>query len=532
MKKDKMIKILPWAMVLLLMAIRLIHLKYYGALYLDSDCAANMQQAALKNEFSLFFPTSRWFYSTYVTTWQDWVFQLGLFLSPTDWRNARVISLLVFMVIAVSAYIFFAKYAGLSGNGAWTALIMVACFGERYSYTVTTGMMYYECAVYPFLILGLVFFLAGCNDKKEWVGLFSLILVSFTAGLNSIRMLVYVLFPLMVAVVLQLFINLKREMSLPSSTVQWKQRWDVRILGAAAIAFASNLAGYICNEKILPNHLSFHQYGDTKLADFDIIELIGSPKYIVQMLGYKSGAKILSLEGIRSMAAIALLAIFLVGILRGFQIQKKMTAKQQSCLLCCSSAAVISLVMMVLSSQAWDVHMVPTIYFFFPVLHIVWDAEDWGNKLVKGIVCACFVGCIVLLDSWQIEQLVQGSAPKQPYEKIADFLVENNLTQGYAGFWEAGIVTELSDGKVDVWTITDPWDWRPKQWLQDARHLEKAPEGRCFLLLNDDYEVGYYWDAEFADPNAIAYQEDGFSIMVFDDCTLIKDYQPIPFWER
>lgn len=533
-KVGNLVKILPWVLIALSIAVRLIHLKYNGSAILDADCSANMVQAALKNKEGDFFATKHWFYSTGIATWQEWIFQLGLLIFPSCWRNARVLSLFIFIVIGVLAWVAFGKGVNLSGNGAWSALVMVACLGVRHSYVLTTGMMYYECIIYPISILALIFLLTNIYPNKVTPAVLwcLLLILSFGAGLDSVRMLACIMVPEIIAAMAFLLLNLKKEKALSKTIREWISRWDVRFFCISMVAMIANMVGFLVNEKVLPNYLSYNQYGDTALRDFDLARMVGNFKYIAIMLGYQDGAKFFSLEGIRSLIAVGLIILFFAGIIRGFALWNKMEQRRQACFLTCVFIVFGSLMVLDLSSQAWDVHMVPTIFFFFPILHIVWDVDDWGNIFVKGLVCTLFVCCIFVLNSWQLQEILHGSAEKTPYEKIADFLVENQLTQGFAGFWESCNVTEFSDGQVEIWTITDPWDWRMKTWLQAVSHSESFPEGRCFLLLVDDYEVGYYWDAPFANPNAVAYQEDGFTILVLDDCSEIIDYTPVPFWER
>ena len=63
---------------------------------------------------------------------------------------------------------------------------------------------------------------------------------------------------------------------------------------------------------------------------------------------------------------------------------------------------------------------------------------------------SCFTVCAVNTVRQEIEN---------PYlahkglDAAADWLVDNGYTEGYATFWNGNAMTELTNGKLDVWTL-------------------------------------------------------------------------------
>ena len=62
---------------------------------------------------------------------------------------------------------------------------------------------------------------------------------------------------------------------------------------------------------------------------------------------------------------------------------------------------------------------------------------------------------------------------------------ERGLTKGYATFWNANIVTELSDGEIEVVALEiEDGSLRPYRWLEAEENFAMdAPEEPVFLLL-------------------------------------------------
>ena len=71
----------------------------------------------------------------------------------------------------------------------------------------------------------------------------------------------------------------------------------------------------------------------------------------------------------------------------------------------------------------------------------------------------------------------------------AEFLVENGYTQGYASFWNGNVMTELSNGVLEMWVwderfadITDPDEIVP--WLQSKTHNQPPAAGKVFIFMS------------------------------------------------
>ncbi|HIZ42735.1 MAG TPA: hypothetical protein H9811_09260 [Candidatus Gemmiger excrementigallinarum] len=84
-------------------------------------------------------------------------------------------------------------------------------------------------------------------------------------------------------------------------------------------------------------------------------------------------------------------------------------------------------------------------------------------------------------------------------------------TEGYATFWNANVMVELSNGAFDirVWKpgedVTDPDNLY--EWLQVADHFDMVPEGPVFLLFNKK-EAEYTTPSQVLDQGTVEYEDD------------------------
>lgn len=70
------------------------------------------------------------------------------------------------------------------------------------------------------------------------------------------------------------------------------------------------------------------------------------------------------------------------------------------------------------------------------------------------------------------------------YEEAAAWLVENGFTAGFASFWNGNVLTEASDGALEVYVYNSWEDTQPGEWLQRVSHTQTLPEGRVFVYVD------------------------------------------------
>ena len=116
----------------------------------------------------------------------------------------------------------------------------------------------------------------------------------------------------------------------------------------------------------------------------------------------------------------------------------------------------------------------------FMVLYI-----DKFNKPFKNIVAVILILFLTLInykiysnhaslrDLWHA---------RNQHQNVANYLVDHNLTYGYASYWHAGVTMTLTKNRALVAPIY-LHDFTPRRWLSSKSWFEKTQTKRTFLLL-------------------------------------------------
>lgn len=95
---------------------------------------------------------------------------------------------------------------------------------------------------------------------------------------------------------------------------------------------------------------------------------------------------------------------------------------------------------------------------------------------------------------------------------------------GYATFWNANVLTELSNGKIEVWSwgvessdefrnMTSPDEIY--EWLQLKDHKKERPEGKVFILLSNA-EIASFPRREALESIPYFWYSDEYKMWVFE----------------
>lgn len=169
---------------------------------------------------------------------------------------------------------------------------------------------------------------------------------------------------------------------------------------------------------------------------------------------------------------------------------------------------------------AW--HMVPIAVLFIPGVAVVFS-ELQIKPLLRRVLFVGLGGCLLFIGiqgyfsfgSWSLRE---GIRTDDAYCRIADTLEERGYRNGYASFWSANILTELSDGEIDVWCV-DSFDATTTQhpdvykWLQVKSHDTERQSGKSFVIWNAE-DCAAYCEKDFPYLGKVLIKTDEF--VVFD----------------
>ena len=98
------------------------------------------------------------------------------------------------------------------------------------------------------------------------------------------------------------------------------------------------------------------------------------------------------------------------------------------------------------------------------------------------------------------------------------FLEDNGYTEGYGTFWNSDVITELSNGDIEMRTVDNLDTLNIYEWLQETDHKDTQPTGKVFIICSkDEYNSGINdWKIKALTDNLV-YQDETYYVYGFEN---------------
>ena len=502
---------LPALVLLACLALSVGTFAVYGQHNLDSDMSSEFVLAQLLNEEGKLDLTDSWYYSTELRIVSPVpLYQLALNLFDS-WHAARTFSIAVLLCGVALSLIYLARGLGVSMTASLLcAGALVLPITTYQAFTLVYGGFYTTCVMLTFVEIGLVLRM----DKKRWIEPLLLIVLGVYGGLNGVRMPMVCVAPLLAACVLAMVPDMRRCGS-------WKEIVRLpmfRFLLGGLLLTAATLIGYLINVNVLENLYDFKHYDETILNPIRERSFVDQLIALTSFFGYRSDVQLMSLEGV-----VSLLALFLPLLGVGAMIallRMKLSGRERIVALYAPIALMMGMLintLVLLNDEATKGYSVS--YYMPAVLLLVfalfWLLERFECKMralrvlpMLAIVCAFLAGNAVYRDRNMHTYSTE-------LEDIARYLMQEDCVQGYATFWNANVLTEITDGEIDVYCV-DNWNDSGvpmNVWLQRKDHEDWEPVGSMFAIFKtEDYQNG----VPGCDDEHMFYMSDNLCVVIYD----------------
>ena len=481
-----------------------------GTAFIDSDMSSEMVLSKLISQEGGVLSKS-WYYSTELRVLNIQLVLAPLFHVFDSWQTVRTVGSAILLALLAATYIFMARGLNISLNTALlSAGVLMLPLSGSYTYSVLTGLFYIPHVCISFVLFGLLCRYSKCSSqKKSCVLLAVTAAISLIAGLGGVRQLFVFMAPAAAAAVLGLLCKIKEEDAAAGR----------KILRVALISLAAAFIGLAVNKLIFPGIYSFCDYGNNTYGrtvlfesfSFESLEFCISS--ILELCGFKTGA-IFSGYLIYNLlcAAVFLAAALSIRQLlkdREFDYAEKYTAIYLLCGLALLAAAFCFTDMDKITR-----YFVPVLAFALPCICMCLEKIKLDGKIKKS--CTAVLLALFALCSLNTYRQMFPADTNTELKNVVSYLEQEGFTEGYSSFWNGNIITELSDGKIemrivstDLITERDDMQYVYK-WLQNKSHTETVPDSRFFLILSaaEDENCGL-------DQSPI-YRSDIYTIYAFD----------------
>lgn len=490
-----------------------------GKWILDSDLAAEMVLANHLNRTCRILSRD-WFYSSELRVFESqWFYRIGLLISPGNWHMARVIAAVLIYIAFIAVILFFAESIGLGNYAPWTAAILMWPFGRWYLVYGLYGTYYLIYMMFSMAATGILLRLcrlerAGVTgrSRKIKIGLYYIagLFCSVGSGLNGVKQTMVYFGPLFLTGAVLLFLAGRREKAATFSELWNRCRTESLFAVNGTLFSAANVAGYLINLKILSRIYSYDSYDYMVFLDERQYRLYDIWMDFLRLFGYEADIEVLSGRGIASGLGIAFACLFLICLLQLCRRFKELEPGAQATVLLFIFGMTLGALVYCTMGYYKVYYWLPMMPFAVAVIVLELKTEAFSTRYFRNGVLAAVALILPVLAWGSVRQETEKPLfTTGGYRELTDYLLENDLTEGYASFWSSAVLREMSSDRIQTWTLYNVEDNFVKYgWLQEKEKKETDPEGRCFLILNE------VWDCRAEDSALIQY---GSGELVYED---------------
>jgi len=478
---EKLYCILPYLVLLGALLFSVGMYAYLGAHNLDSDRSSEMILANLLNEEGGFLSPS-WYYSTELRVVSPVpVYQLGLRLFDS-WHAARTFAIAVLLMGIAASFIFMMRGVGIGDAAVYCAACMILPISWLSMFMLTYGQFY---SVYFILICVVIGLLVRIKRSKTYttVGTVLLVLLSVWGGMQGVRMLMLCAAPLALAVCAMLYAHWRECRSVHELLYANETAYA---LGAMLICTCM-FVGYLINDSVLSKLYTYKSFSATLMYKLNWEEVAKQINYLPEYFGFVNGVTFISFDGLINVISIAAVALAVFSASSLAFRAKTFSAGERlyiwftifSVLL---GIAINSMTIYGNSSGIGSVsYYLPGLLLLISAVFVYVEKSNIRMRSVRAIVLLVITGVFALNSVHYIRRNMR--VADADYEVTADWLVENGYKNGFTTFWNANILTEASDGYLEIYTLNKWEDMQLSPWLQKKEHLEKLPEGKVFVFV-------------------------------------------------
>lgn len=537
MKEKKQRKVSPFGLAVVgvvgaLLMLTILNI-FFGDHWLDSDMAAEMIFSKLIAEEGGLLSSKNWYYSTEFRVLYTQLIMVPLFHVFEDWHVIRTITNVLTYLLMLGSYYYFMKPLKLNKTAVvWSSVILLLPFSETMVTHMQMGNTYMPHVIIVFFCFGMFLRLVQQEKLLQVSKLFLVgcyVLLSMVCGMSGVRYMLALQVPLVLTAMCYVmkstaFTHLRQEVT-RQRVKEVLSGERLHYLFYSFLGAVCALTGYVLNVAVIAKKYTFQTYDATnfiKVFQGVLFErtqdTIGN---LLQLFGYIENKGFLSVRGLISLIAFALLMGIALLAKRTGKLLKQAEATETATFghrqfvqwFFVIAFVLNTFVFLFTTSTIVARYYITVFIFVLPLLCIYFELERMPLDKILVIVFLC--GCLGLGTLKCVYSFVDKDKNLEE-KKVAAFLAQEDYTFGYAGYWNANIMTELTDGKVEVGNI---WDFERMiffRWSSPMKYYEQNYHaGKAFLLLTWG-EMGSYAQTNVVQAGEVVYQDETYVVLHYD----------------
>lgn len=496
---------------------------FFSQHIIDSDMSSELILArVLKRERAWL--SLDWFYSTEIRIISFAQIASFFFRFTTDYSLVRTLTnLVLYAGLFVSFWYFMRSYLFSKIEVLWGEVFLFLPVSMEWLEIMEIGSFYSVYIITMFLVLGSVERIRNCETfmKKRTQRRFCLChfivigIMMFLFGLVGIRGVITLLVPMIVA-----FVSVYGKSLLT-------ERKNRKIGFVAIVSVIGCVTGYLFNKLVFATTYQFQQLDDLrKTIDFSLQTITGRfdqfLQAILELFGFREDIQLNTVTGMISLgSAIAVIIIIFILI----DIRKSNLAKNARCAFLWNMLVTMFILHAVIFSLSdllmYTRYLFPMYVLLIP-LFLLFRRENRKNAiLVLGVSAFLAVSAITLCSVTMTQN------ENREICEVSEFLRENDYKFGYATFWNANIVTELTDGRVQVSSII-LMNQENEKWLKPEKYRNpryKSNKKRFVIFTKDEIAQNAILVNDMALP--LVFENNTYAVYDLKEGTVL-----FPAWEN
>lgn len=457
----------------------------YGKGNLDSDMSSEMILSDLMNKHGDLLFCSNWAYSSEMRViYLQAIFRLGLLLFPNNWYYARVFGTSVLLLFLIILFIKLCNLLGLKKYSVWLAIVLICPFSFDYNYIVVYGAFYIPHILLYLLLLYLIL-LYSKEEKIIYLilsGIFSLI-----GGMVGPRIIYNYIFPLFISSLISLIV-LSKDKNIGYLFNEYFNKYKLVIIQVVCCGI-----GYLINVFYLLKKYNFYDFNSSKIYLSNFSDLPGLFTKLFNLFGWRDLSSLKNrdyLLSIFSLSFIIILAIAFIWSIKNYKKFINLNARIELTYIISVPFAILEcVVLFLIMDQIKTTYWAPFIPFLLIYIGLFLNYSNISSN-IKNWILACLLVSVALTSVETTIDFIKRDKNGK-FEDITNYLLDNNLTQGYGTFWNANVLTELSNGKIEMWVLNPDMSEGISiyDWLQSKDHLNGVPNNTEIFLISSTTNI-------------------------------------------
>ncbi len=476
--------------LLIFMAVRIDNL-------LDQDISTQLVYSRLlRDEHAIL--SKNWFYATELRVLGYNLIFEPLFFLFSNWRIVRILGQALWYLVLLVSIWYFCGEVGLRKYYGLIATAFIIPYSEQYFCYFLCNINYIPFLSISFISMGMMFDFAHCDRKRKRTVLLALSgLLAFGAGLGGSRQLYITYAPLFLAAAAYFLLKGTSLEGFLAAKKKKSEEYSFLVIAASGLVF--NLAGYFVNNTLLASIYDFRSYDTAYWAGFQLGQLGKVISGLFQNLGMLSGNDVLGFPAgkVFSFAAVHSAVCFLLVGLSIFAVCRILKSKNEAgfetvvLALFLLSSLLISVLLFGFTTQYYEPRFDSLwVVCIYPFLGLFFTGKALKPAHARAAVMVLLLGIGICTADSYINYA--GMDKTAELKNIVNVLRENGFRNGYAPFYPSYMVTELSNGEIEI------WHWRTGRystsidnvddvylWAQKKSHDYEHPKGKVFWILKE-----------------------------------------------